>query len=226
MKGKILIADDEQDIVSFVQNYFELEGYDVITAYDGAKTIEKIALHPDIILLDIMMPLLNGIEVCEAIRERVDCPIIFLTARIEEQDKILGFHVGGDDYILKPFSIEELGARVEAHLRRERRRKNPSNYKNFGRLSIEYNQRIVYYDQNKIEFTRKEYEVIELLSLHEGQVFSKERIYERVWGFDAEGNDSAVTEHVKRIRAKISAYTDESYIETIWGVGYKWLKYR
>lgn len=225
MRGKILIADDEMDIISFVQNYFESEGYEVITATNGLEAVEKAADYPDIILLDIMMPSMDGIEVCKSIRNRIDCPILFLTARIEDRDKILGFGAGGDDYIVKPFSIDELGARVEAHLRRERRKGQPSNHKIFGRLYIDYSQRVVLYDKNEIEFARKEYEIVELLSLYEGQVFSKDRIYERIWGYEAEGDDSAVTEHIKRIRAKISVYTSQAYIETIWGVGYKWLRY-
>jgi DNA-binding response OmpR family regulator len=223
MRGKILIADDEMDIISFIQNYFESEGYEVLTAMNGLEAVEKAVYQPDLILLDIMMPSIDGLEVCRSIRQRIECPILFLTARIEDRDKLLAFGAGGDDYIIKPFSIEELGARVEAHLRRERRIRNPSNHKSFGRLYLNFGQRIVCYDRNEIDFTRKEYDIVELLSLYEGQVFSKSRIYERVWGMEAGGDDNVVTEHIKRIRAKIAIHTSQTYIETVWGVGYKWL---
>ncbi|WP_141432929.1 response regulator transcription factor [Bacillus sp. 03113] len=224
MRGKILIADDEQGIVSFIKDYFETEGFEVLTAGNGTEAVEYSCECPDIILLDIMMPEMDGIEVCRAIRERVDCPILFLTARIEDSDKILGFGVGADDYVVKPFSIDELGARVEAHIRREKRKLYRTEHKAYGRLSIDFGQREVRYDQHIIPFARKEYEIMELLSLHPGQVFSRQIVYERVWGYDAEGDDNAVTEHIKRIRAKIGAYTEEVFIETVWGVGYKWLR--
>lgn len=224
MTGRILVADDEFGIVSFIKDYFESEGYEVLTAADGREAVEKAGQSPDIILLDIMMPAMDGIEVCRSIRQRVDCPIILLTARVEDADKILGFGAGADDYVMKPFSIYELGARVNAHLRREKRRMQPLKQRSFCRLSIDYGGRTIRYDNHEIPFARKEYDIIELLSLNAGQVFSRERIYERVWGYDAEGDDTAVTEHIKRIRLKLVQYTDRTFIETVWGVGYKWVK--
>ena len=118
---RILIVDDEKDVVELLCNYFDLCGYDVLSAYDGKKALEKISQKPDIILLDVNMPKLNGLEVCKKIREFVSCPILFLTANVDDVDKINGFSVGGDDYITKPFSLDELGARVSAHLRRDMR---------------------------------------------------------------------------------------------------------
>ena len=147
------------------------------------------------------MPKLDGMEVCKKIRDYVSCPILFLTARIEENDKVQGFSVGGDDYIVKPFSLVELEARVQAHLRREERHQTNTKVKFSGELLI-----------------------VELLSQNAGQVFDKERIYERVWGYDSEGDSSVVAEHIRRIRTKIAAYTNKSYIETVWGCGYKWIR--
>jgi Response regulators consisting of a CheY-like receiver domain and a winged-helix DNA-binding domain len=224
MSERILIADDEIGIVSFIKDYFESEGYEVLTAGDGSEAVEMAEKNPDIMILDIMMPKMDGMEVCRRVRERVGCPILFLTARVEDADKILGFGVGADDYIVKPFSIDELGARVKAHLRREKRRVQQTDRRFFEQLSIDYSGRTVRYDGSEIPMARKEFDIIELLSLNAGQVFSKERIYECVWGYDAEGDDSAVTEHIKRIRMKLSQMTDKQFIETVWGVGYKWSK--
>ena len=126
MAGKILIVDDEQEVLSMLQRYFLLDGYEVITATGGQEALQKLAGKPDIILLDINMPDIDGLSLCKSIRDFVSCPILFLTANIEDSDKIKGFSVGGDDYIVKPFSIDELGARVSAHLRREKRGKHKS----------------------------------------------------------------------------------------------------
>lgn len=224
VKCRILIADDESDIVSFIAEYFEAEGYETLTAYDGEEVIRQIGKKPDIILLDIMMPLMNGIEVCKTIREYVDCPIIFLTARIEEADIVEGLGAGADDYILKPFHINELKARVEVHLRRDKRKVQQSDKKLFGRLGIDFSQKKVCYEGNEISLTRKEYQIIEFLALNAGHVYSRERIYEKIWGYDADGDDSVIVEHIKRIRAKIAEYTDDIYLETVWGMGYKWKK--
>ena len=126
---KILIVDDERDVVELLRNYFELSGYDVLFAYDGEKALEKMSQKPDVILLDVNMPKLNGLEVCKKIREFVSCPILFLTANVDDVDKINGFSAGGDDYITKPFSLDELGARVSAHLRRDMRLQKKSDLK-------------------------------------------------------------------------------------------------
>jgi DNA-binding response OmpR family regulator len=222
MKGQILIADDERDVVSFIQEYFDMEGYEVLAAYDGLQAIEQSKYRPDLIILDIAMPKMDGLEVCKAIRQSLDCPILLLTAKVTEADKLVGFAAGADDYVIKPFSIAELEARVEAHLRRENRKQNKSIRKLFGRLSIDYSEHKVLYDQNEIKLAKKEYEIIELLTLNAGQIYSRNRIYEKIWGYDAAGDDTAVTEHIKRIRFKIADYTDEIYLETVWGVGYRW----
>lgn len=224
MKHRILIVDDEVDIADMLCGYFELNGYDVITAYCGNEAVEKASMNPDLILLDINMPDIDGLEVCKRIRDFVSCPILFLTARIEDSDKIKGFVTGGDDYIVKPFSIDELGARVDAHIRRENRQKNHSKVTFDGRLIIDYTERCVYYNNIAVNFAKKEFDIIELLSQNKGQVFDKERIYEAVWSWDSEGDSSVVAEHIRRIRAKFGSLEAKTYIETVWGVGYKWVK--
>lgn len=224
MKYKILIADDERDIVYMLKDYFELNGYDVLTAFGGSEAVKKAEKQPDIILLDINMPDIDGMEVCMRIRNYVACPILFLTARIEDSDKIKGFGVGADDYIVKPFSIDELGARVGAHLRRERRQRESAKVRFDDNLTIDYTERELYCNGEKIPLAKKEFDIIELLSQHIGQVFSKERIYELVWDYDSEGDSSVVAEHIRRIRSKFAKADMKQYIETVWGVGYKWTK--
>ena len=222
MDYKILIVDDEPDIVSMLASFFTGKGYQALTAHSGAEALRKIGQTPDIILLDINMPDMDGLEVCELVRDRVSCPILFLTARIEDTDKVKGFSAGGDDYVLKPFSLIELDARVRAHLRREARHKADTRVRFAGELAIDYTQRQLFYGKEEIPLPKKEFDIVELLSQNPGQVFDKERIYEKIWGYDSEGDSSVVAEHIRRIRTKIAAYTDRPYIETVWGCGYKW----
>ncbi|MBP2115783.1 response regulator transcription factor [Paenibacillus silagei] len=223
MNNQILIVDDEADIVNLLKDYFEINGYKVLTARSGGEALRKVAYNPGIIILDINMPEIDGLEVCTRIRDFVSCPIIFLTAQVEESDKINGFRVGGDDYIVKPFSIDELGARVEAHLRRERRHSVKTQTRFSDDLVIDYSARGVYYKGRALSFAKKEFGIIELLSMNSGQVFDKEHIYEKVWGLDHEGDSIVVAEHIRRIRSKFNEVSDHIYISTVWGVGYKWV---
>ena len=224
MKTKILIADDEADIVSMLRSFFESKGYLVLSATNGAEALEQVERQPDIILLDINMPGSTGLEICERIRDHISCPILFLTARIEDTDKVKGFAAGGDDYIVKPFSLMELEARVSAHLRRETRRGFEAQIKFSNELTIDYSERCLFFADKRLGLAKKEFDIVELLSQNPGQVFDKERIYERIWGYDSEGDSSVVAEHIRRIRTKIAVYTDRVYIETVWGCGYKWIK--
>lgn len=219
-----MIVDDEKDVVSLLKDYFELNQYETITAYSGQEALQKISMKPDLILLDVSMPDLDGMTVCKKIRDYVACPILFLTAKIEDSDKIRGFAAGGDDYILKPFSIDELGARVAAHIRREYRDHIEANVRFFGNLVIDYSAKKVSSENAAIPFVKKEYEIIELLSMNTGQIFDKERIYEKIWGYDAQGDASVVAEHIRRIRLKLKDYGEEYHLETVWGMGYKWTK--
>ena len=221
---KILIVDDEKDVVSLLKDYFDLNGYETFTAYDGAQAISGISVKPDLILLDVNMPDMDGTAVCQRIRDYVSCPILFLTAKVEDSDKIRGFAAGADDYVIKPFSIDELGARVAAHIRRDHRNAAEANVRFYGKLVIDYSAKTVSAEGEKITFARKEYEIIELLSLNQGQVFDKERIYEKLWGYDAEGDSSVVAEHIRRIRAKLKDFEEDYHLETVWGMGYKWVK--
>lgn len=224
MEGKILIADDETDIVVMLSQFFQGKGYRILTATNGVETLKQVENNLDIILLDINMPGMDGLEVCQRIRDYVSCPILFLTARIEDADKVKGFSVGGDDYIVKPFSLVELEARVKAHLRRETRHSFNTQIKFIDELTIDYVERCIFYKGNKISLAKKEFDIVELLSVNSGQVFDRERIYEKIWGYDSEGDSSVVAEHIRRIRTKIAAFTEKGYIETVWGCGYKWIK--
>lgn len=223
MKYKILLVDDEKDIVKLLQDYFEIQDYMVYTAYSGKEALDKLEIKPDIILLDINMPQMDGMELCKRIRNFVNCPILFLTARIEEQDRINGLMIGGDDYILKPFSLDELGARVLAHLRREERRAYKEEMKFCGGIVIQYSERSVFINTQEVNLTKTEFDILEFLSLNKGRIYSKEQIYEKLWGFDKDGDSSIITEHIRRIRSKIGTYYDGVVIETVWGVGYKWI---
>lgn len=224
MRNKILVVDDETDIVNMLKGFFESKNYDVLTAVNGIEAVKQAERQPDIILLDINMPQLDGLSVCRRIRDYISCPILFLTARIEDTDKVKGFSVGGDDYILKPFSIIELEARVAAHLRREKRRGIEAKVKFDECFTIDYSERCVYWNNEVIPFVKKEFDIIALLSQNTGQVFDKERIYERVWGYDGEGDNSVIFEHIRRIRSKLAVAGCKPYIETVWGCGYKWIK--
>ena len=222
MAYRILIVDDDIELLKMLKNYFEIKRYDVMMAEDGTDALEKIHKKPDIILLDINMPKIDGLEVCRRIRGKVTCPIIFLTAKVEEQDRVNGLLSGGDDYILKPFSLKELDARIIAHLKREERHKGKSEYRFQGDLSIDYGAKRVQIGENDLELTKLEYAIIEFLSMNPGQVFDRERIYEKVCGYDAEGGSRVVTELIRRVRKKLAEYTQTEYIATVWGMGYRW----
>ena len=221
---KILVADDEKDVVSLLKDYLELKDYCVYTAYNGKEAVEAASVSPDLILLDVNMPEADGFEVCSRLREHINCPILFLTARVEDADKIKGFAAGGDDYIIKPFSLDELGARIAAHIRRDHRMTASANVRFYGNIVINYTEKTVSVGDTALDLTKKEYGIIELLSLNMGQVYDKERIYEKIWGYDAEGDSSVVAEHIRRLRAKLAKFGEDSHIGTVWGMGYKWIK--
>lgn len=222
MQYRLLMVDDDRELLKMLKSYYTLKGYLVSTAGDGAEALKKIGEKPDLILLDINMPLMDGIDLCRRIRDRVSCPILFLTARVEEQDRVNGLLSGGDDYILKPFSLKELEARILAHLKREERHSRSDKYRFAGELLIDYSARTVLLEETKLELTKAEYDIIEFLSMHPGQVFDRDRIYEKVFGYDAEGDSRGITELVRRIRKKFLIYSEEEYIETVWGMGYRW----
>ncbi|MEY8389930.1 DNA-binding response regulator [Lachnospiraceae bacterium] len=218
---KILVADDEAGIRSLLKEFLEMEHYLVYTAKNGMEAMEGLKYQPDLIILDVNMPDMDGYTVCEKIRDYVDCPILFLTARTQEQDRVSGFKAGGDDYIVKPFGMDELLARVEAHLRREERKTSNSNVYITKDLTVDFSGRQVLSEGKDVGLTRTEFSILELLITNSGQVFEKEYIYERVRGYDGEGDASIIAEHIRRIRQKIDK--NAKHIETVWGVGYKWI---
>ena len=216
---KILAVDDEERILKLIRNALEKEGYEVDAVSDPLR-IKKMRLQEyKLILLDVMMPGMDGFTFCEEIRDLADCPILFLTAKTEEKDIMRGLGIGGDDYITKPFGIGELRARVAAHLRRETREKKQAVSVNGVQFYLK--EKRVSYEGNEITFTKSEYAICEYLALNRGQVFSKDRIYEHVFGYDKESDNSVITEHIKNIRAKCQRAGLEP-IETVWGIGYRW----
>ncbi len=231
LQETILVVDDEDEIVQFVQDALEDEGYAVWTAFDGATAMKEAReRHPDLVILDIMLPGCDGFAVCKELREDLDIPILFLSAKQSDADKVWGFRVGADDYVMKPFSIKELIARVEAHLRRQRRaqarNRQPRQAMQLrsGELTVDLGTYEVCYAGSTLALTRKEFEIIQLLILHPRQIFSREVIYDRIWGMDSLGNTETVTEHIKRIRRKLALFDLRTeYISTVWGVGYKWV---
>ncbi len=228
---RLLVVDDEADILAMLAGFLRGCGYLVLTAGSAEEALGQLAKQPDCLLLDIQMPGQDGLQFCRRIRSHFAGPIIFLTARIEEVDKLQGFAAGADDYIVKPFSLRELAARVQAHLRREARHAAAERTQVcfLGDLTVDFSQRCLFCQGQEVSLTKKEFDIVELLAQNPGQVFDKERIYERIWGWDSEGESSVVAEHIRRIRAKIAAAAGgnepgRQYIETVWGVGYKWVK--
>lgn len=231
----MLVVDDEVDIANMLAEYFRMEGYEVTTAKNGAEALAAAStgIAPDILLLDVNMPGMDGFEVCRRLREHLSCPIIFLTARVEDVDQLDGFAAGADDYVLKPFSLEVLGRRVAAHMAREGRARGGQSdnaVRFFGEITVDYAQRVVEaHGANgapaiTVDLTKLEFDIIALLSKRPGQVFDRDVIYERVWGWDASGDPSQVREHIRRIRNKFTAAgVVEDPIATVWGVGYKWV---
>lgn len=217
---KILAIDDEEKILFIIKAALQKEGYEVTTVSNSDTLSQNDYLKYDLILLDIMMPNVDGFILCRQIRDLVDCPIIFLTAKTMENDVVTGLSIGGDDYITKPFGINELRARVKAHLRREHREKK--NGFTISNLKFNMINKEIYYEDKLISFTKSEYKICEYLALSHGQVFSKEQIYENVFGFNYESDLSAIVEHIKNIRSKLKKI-NLNPIETVWGIGYKWV---
>ena len=217
--ANILAIDDEVGILELIKSALLSQGHQVTTVIDPSIfPLEQYSKY-DLILLDVMMPNMDGFTLCRNIRNIVDCPILFLTAKSMEEDIVQGLSIGGDDYISKPFGLAELRSRVAAHLRRDQRERHHS----FVASGFNFNlaAKELFLGDEQIRLTKSEYEISEYLALHHGQVFSKERIYEGVFGFNGESDSLAVVEHIKNIRAKLTKQ-NASPIETVWGIGYKW----
>lgn len=221
--AKILIVDDEQDIAELISDVLTDTGFETVIKNDGYSAIEEIkSTSFDLILLDIMMPNISGIETCNKIREIVSCPIIFVTAKNQTLDKLLGFEIGADDYITKPFVIEELVARVKAHIRRDNRtNKVSNNIIKIGEIEINKESYEVKKNDELITLSTKEFELLSYLMSNAGNVLSKEQIYNSVWKTEY-GDIGTVAVNIKSLRKKLDQ--EEKYIITIWGLGYKFVK--
>lgn len=217
--ARILAIDDDTAILTLIKNALKKDGHDVNCASEVSDELKAHLQFYDLILLDIMMPGTDGFTFCRDIRAFVDCPILFLTAKSLEDDVEFGFSLGADDYIKKPFSIVELRARIQAHLRREQREKQQC----FSVSDVHFflSRKEVWILDTPLALTKSEYEICLLLAKNHGQVFSKEQIYEHVFGYEGESDTSAITEHIKNIRKKMSA-ANAAPIETVWGIGYRW----
>jgi two-component system alkaline phosphatase synthesis response regulator PhoP len=227
MKTKILLVDDEYDIVEFLQYNLEQEGFEVITAYDGKEAIEKITEHPDLIVLDVMMPNMDGYEVCSRIRATngfKDTPIIFLTAKSSEIDEVKGLELGADDFIQKPVSPKKIIARVKSNLRKVVGQTGSTNNRiEIGPLKIDKEKYTVLVDGKSIIFPKKEFEILTYLAAQPGRVFPREKILNDLWGTDVFVVERTIDVHVRKIREKLDQHSD--LIETIKGVGYRFKNY-
>lgn len=217
--ANILVVDDDAAILTMIRRILEKDGHDVTVVSDSMKVNEMKPDRFDLILLDVMMPGKDGLTLCGELRKIVDCPILFLTAKSEESSLVRGLDAGADDYISKPFGAAELRARVAAHLRRETREHFAGLSFAGSRFNLSAKQLAV--NGEEIPLTKAEYLICEFLARNHGQVFSKEQIYESVFGFDGESNDATITTHIKNIRIKLEGY-HYSPIKTVWGIGYKW----
>lgn len=227
MNKKVLIVDDEKNIVDIIAFNLKKEGYDVITATDGEEGVKKtMEENPDLILLDIMMPKMDGYEACRKIREKKHTPIIMLTARAEEVDKVLGLEMGADDYVTKPFGVRELMARIKANLRKvaalqEVQNAGEDGGLQFGKLSLQLERYEVKKDGQLVGLTLREFELLKFLVLQKGQVFSRETLLEKVWGYEYFGDVRTVDVTISRLREKIEDNPSKpAYIRTKRGVGY------
>ncbi|HKL12076.1 MAG TPA: response regulator transcription factor [Halanaerobiales bacterium] len=225
MAGKILVVDDEYKIRKVIKGYLEKEGYETITAEDGKEALEKYNNeNPDLIILDLMLPELSGEEVCSKIRHNSDIPIIMLTAKGQEEDRIEGLDIGADDYVIKPFSPRELMARVRAILRRSDYEAPKAEYMSYldGDLKIFPNKMQVTYKDEIIVFTSTEFDILTYLARHPGQVLSRDQLVEQVLGLEFKGFDRTIDAHIKNIRKKLNI-TDKKFIKTVYGAGYKFV---
>ena len=221
---RILIADDDMNVHQSLNAYFRREGYQTLAAYDGEEALELArSSQPDMILLDIMMPKVDGLAVCREIRKDSSVPIIMLTAKCEELDKLLGLELGADDYITKPFSPREVLARVKTVLRRMRefREESRDTQVTVGNLSVDMGAFTVKLDGEVMPCTPKEIEILWTLASNPGMVFSREHLLQSIWGYDFLGDTRAVDSHIKRIRAKLCKSGNTWDIRTVWGVGYR-----
>ena len=220
----ILIADDNKQITSILEEYAKKEGFVPKVALDGREAIDLFQkISPDIVLLDVMMPKMDGFEVCREIRKTSNVPVIMITARGEDFEKIMGLDIGADDYIVKPFSPGEVMARVRAILRRITRTDGQKQQVySFDNLNINLDDYVVMINKQTVSLTKKEIELLWTLATNKNKVFSRDNLLNSLWGYDYFGDNRTVDSHIKRLRAKLDEFAHDSWeIKTIWGVGYK-----
>ncbi len=226
-KKKILIVEDEESIAELEKDYLELSGFEVDLEADGTKGLKKALTTPyNLIILDLMLPGTDGFDICKEVRKHKDIPIIMVSAKKEDIDKIRGLGLGADDYITKPFSASELVARVKAHLSRYERLRGSVKEENqiieIRGLKIDATARRVWVNGTEVPFTTKEFDLLYFLASHPNHVYTKEELFKEIWKMDSVGDIATVTVHIKKIREKIEMNTAKpQYIETIWGVGYR-----
>ncbi|MFZ3580061.1 response regulator transcription factor [Virgibacillus sp. DJP39] len=225
-KDKILIVEDEEELGELVRDYLQAEGYTVILTGEGEQGIKKFhEEEPIMAVLDIMLPNIDGIEVCRMIRKESNIPILMMSAKKSDTDKIIGLGIGADDYITKPFSPRELVARIKAHLRRYKYlsgNNEDDGIIQYGDLKLNKNRFEVFVSGDQVNLSAKEFQLLHLLVSHKGQVFSKEQLYENVWGYSHLGDSNTVTVYMRKIREKIEVDSSKpNYIQTVWGIGYK-----
>ena len=225
MPARVLVVDDERVVTEVVERYLQREGYEVSLASDGAEAL-RVAQEwaPDLVVLDLMLPTLDGLEVCRRLRHDSSTPIIMLTARGEETDRVVGLELGADDYIVKPFSPRELVARVKTVLRRTTSEvaQSPGGTRRFDTLTVNPQTRAVILKGQQVRLTAKEFDLLWFLASHPGQVFTREQLMDQVWDYTYAGDYSTVTVHIRRLREKVEADPMKPrYIKTVWGVGYK-----
>lgn len=223
MAEKILVVDDDSNIAELLRRYLEKEGYEVHIAYDGGEAIQKYKeIDPALMLLDIMLPVLDGWQVCREVRKFSEKPIIMLTAKGETFDKVLGFELGADDYVVKPFDAKEIVARVRAVLRRSGGgEKHDIKEVKFDKLTINLTNYELVVDGERIDTPPKELELIYHLASNPNRVYTRDQLLDEVWGFDYYGDSRTVDVHVKRLRAKLEGVSDKWELKTVWSVGYK-----
>ena len=222
MARNILVVEDDRNISDLIRMYLEKEGFDVRIAYDGGKAVEEYDRQaPDMVLLDIMLPVMDGWSVCAHIREKAKTPIIMLTAKSEVNDRITGLEMGADDYLVKPFEMKELMARINAVLRRSEIPDDTRKRLVFDKLEINLDSYELLVDGKKVDTPPKELELLYYLASHPNRVFTRDQLLDEVWGFEYYGDSRTIDVHVKRLREKLEGASDAWGLKTVWGVGYK-----
>ena len=228
MSGELIqIIEDEREIAELIRDYLEDEGYQVIISDDGQLGYEHaIVSEPDLIVLDLMLPKIDGFEVCRNIRKTLETPVVILSSKKSDMDKVLALGIGADDYVTKPFSSVELIARIKAHLRRARQ-SSPNKANNiiyFGDIKIDVDAYNVFKGETLIPLTNKEFELLKMLAMNPGRVLTKEQIIEGVWGNNFYGDDNTVPVHIRKLREKIEEDSSHPlFIQTVWGIGYRFV---